>query len=360
MTSKLLIDEYPLIVLPKLAAAIGLNEAIVLQQIHYWVETFKKTRDDHHDQAGHWWVWNTSTEWQENFPFWSERTIWRVLESLRKQFTPSGTDRRVKRGTLVITGNYNRKGYDKTLWYRIDYAELDRIEKAYCQVVKMALTKCQDGIDKVSTPIPETSSETSSDIKNHAPSGAVSPEQEQQADIESFHNGDVPEIKPREPPRPVAIDVIDHIVQQSRRLFGEIDWLLPGTPCGDHDYLAPYQTFCDVLARDPSTIGAHKTLKWLNQFAKMAIVSPGDNGSDAIVIPPAVMAQAIKSIRDDWSFKNKKWRTPYSSGFAELVELTASQIECGALESEAPSASKSLSEAGYDAEAVQAWAKIQQ
>jgi hypothetical protein len=30
-----LIDEYPLVVLPSLAVDYGLNEAIVIQQIHY-------------------------------------------------------------------------------------------------------------------------------------------------------------------------------------------------------------------------------------------------------------------------------------------------------------------------------------
>lgn len=34
--SRLLINEPPLIVLPNLAILIGLNEAIVLQQVHYW------------------------------------------------------------------------------------------------------------------------------------------------------------------------------------------------------------------------------------------------------------------------------------------------------------------------------------
>jgi hypothetical protein len=204
--------------MPKLAAAIGLNEAIILQQIHYWVEKFKEVKDKHHNQDGKWWVWNTSAEWQENFPFWSERTIWRVLESLRNPLVPSPHDKRVQRKALVITGNYNRKGYDKTLWYRIDYDELERVEKAYCQVVKMALTMCQDGIDNVSTPIPETTPETISDIKNQdTPSGVVSSNSEQKAVIESFHNGDVPEQKPQEPAQPVKLDFLTHTAQQAGR-----------------------------------------------------------------------------------------------------------------------------------------------
>ena len=36
--SKLLIADVPLVVLPKLAEEIGLNEAIFLQQLHYRLE----------------------------------------------------------------------------------------------------------------------------------------------------------------------------------------------------------------------------------------------------------------------------------------------------------------------------------
>lgn len=39
LMSKLLIDDYPIQVLPKLAKVIGLNEAIILQQLHYWLNS---------------------------------------------------------------------------------------------------------------------------------------------------------------------------------------------------------------------------------------------------------------------------------------------------------------------------------
>ena len=35
--SKLLIHDKPIMILPSLAQKIGLNEAIILQQIHYWL-----------------------------------------------------------------------------------------------------------------------------------------------------------------------------------------------------------------------------------------------------------------------------------------------------------------------------------
>ena len=42
MSSRLLIDEYPLVVQPSLAALVGINEAIILQQIHYWLQPDRK------------------------------------------------------------------------------------------------------------------------------------------------------------------------------------------------------------------------------------------------------------------------------------------------------------------------------
>jgi len=38
LSSSLLINESPLQVLPSLAVLVGLNEAIVLQQTHYWIK----------------------------------------------------------------------------------------------------------------------------------------------------------------------------------------------------------------------------------------------------------------------------------------------------------------------------------
>ncbi|MCP1176233.1 MULTISPECIES: DnaD domain-containing protein [Bacillus] len=107
--SKLLLDDEPLVILPKLAAAIGLNEAIILQQLHYWLEKSKNVRD------GFRWVYNTYEEWQKQFPFWSESTIKRTIKKLESQH-------------LIIVGKYNKLKIDNTKWYRIDYEVLQNIE----------------------------------------------------------------------------------------------------------------------------------------------------------------------------------------------------------------------------------------
>ncbi|MEN3260292.1 replication protein RepO [Sodalis endosymbiont of Spalangia cameroni] len=108
-TSRLLIHENPLQVLPSLACAIGLNEAMVLQQIHYWLGNSRHVHD------GCKWVYNSVAEWQTQFPFWSETTIKRALTSLEKQ-------------RLVFTANYNQDRRDRSKWYSINYDALKSLE----------------------------------------------------------------------------------------------------------------------------------------------------------------------------------------------------------------------------------------
>ncbi len=104
--NKLLIDDYPIQVLPKLAELIGLNEAIVLQQIHYWLNNSK------HKYDGKTWIFNSYPEWQKQFPFWSLITIKRTIYSLEKQ-------------NLLLIGNYNKAKFDKTKWYSINYQTIE-------------------------------------------------------------------------------------------------------------------------------------------------------------------------------------------------------------------------------------------
>lgn len=108
--SKLLINEVPLMCLPSLAVKIGLNEALFIQQLHYWVDRSKNIID------GRQWVYNTMADWSNQFPFWSQKTLSRTISNLEKK-------------KLVISGNYNQKGYDRTKWYTIDYLALEWLEK---------------------------------------------------------------------------------------------------------------------------------------------------------------------------------------------------------------------------------------
>lgn len=110
--SKLLLPgETSLAFQPRIVKLVEINGAIVLQQVHYWLEVNKEKGQNYRD--GHYWVYNSFTKWGKQFPFWSIRTIKRTFAELEK----SG---------LLLTGNYNERSYDRTKWYRIDYDELHR------------------------------------------------------------------------------------------------------------------------------------------------------------------------------------------------------------------------------------------
>lgn len=110
--SKLLIPEAPLQVIPSLAKAIGLNEALFIQQLHYWS---LKSKDG--------WVYNTYEQWQEQFPFWSNATIRRIIYSLEER-------------KLILSRQ--EASTDRKKYYSVSYDQLEHMD---CPMV----STCTDG-----------------------------------------------------------------------------------------------------------------------------------------------------------------------------------------------------------------------
>lgn len=107
-----------LIVNTDLALVLGdLNEAIILNQLNYWLEINKKADKNFID--GKYWVYNSYAEWRENdFPYWSEKTIQRTFTRLENK-------------GIVISANYNKMCIDKTKWYSIDFEVLEEMINVY-------------------------------------------------------------------------------------------------------------------------------------------------------------------------------------------------------------------------------------
>lgn len=142
--SKLLYKRRPLTINPDLAIAVGLNEAIVLQQVQYWCEHNEEAGRNFHD--GHFWVYNSYPEWQKQFPWWCEKTVKTTFSKLEKR-------------NLLITANYNRKSMDRTKWYRVNHEALDELADSpsgkNCPMYRVDITR----------PIPETNTEISNGKK---------------------------------------------------------------------------------------------------------------------------------------------------------------------------------------------------
>lgn len=115
----LLLDDHPLVILPSLAKELGnLNEAVFLQQLHYWLN---RKKEEGVNSAcfieERYWVYNSLDDWLKQFVWMSKKTLQRTINSL------------VSKG-FVIKGNFNRTKMDQTCWYTIDYDCFFAIEKA--------------------------------------------------------------------------------------------------------------------------------------------------------------------------------------------------------------------------------------
>jgi hypothetical protein len=124
MTSPLLINEPPLQILPSLAKVVGLNEAIVLQQVHYWLNPHFNSNffEERH------WVHNTLTQWQKQFVFWSRKTIKRTIANLEES------------GLLI---SFVTRGFKKTKYYTLDYDLLRRINLSKAHHTHPAQTRAE-------------------------------------------------------------------------------------------------------------------------------------------------------------------------------------------------------------------------
>lgn len=100
----LLMTSRPIVINPDLAYSIGLNEAIALQQINYWLQETKSGMES----DGVRWIYNTTEQWLEQFPFWSESTLKRTFTRLKTL------------GVLKIE-QLNKSQRDMTNFYTINY-----------------------------------------------------------------------------------------------------------------------------------------------------------------------------------------------------------------------------------------------
>ena len=80
----------------------GVDEAIMLKSFQFWIRLNKANKINYHDKR--YWTYNSNKSLTEYFPFWTEKQVRRIIDSL--------TDKQI-----LIKGNYNKIAYDKTSWY---------------------------------------------------------------------------------------------------------------------------------------------------------------------------------------------------------------------------------------------------
>lgn len=102
-------ESQPQVIDPEVAKKIGLNQSIVIRQLHFWLQINEKAKRNLHD--GKVWCYNSIQEWQEsNFMYWSESTIKRVFKRL------------LDLGLIEVISNPVNK-WEKVKWYTINYSK---------------------------------------------------------------------------------------------------------------------------------------------------------------------------------------------------------------------------------------------
>lgn len=140
-----------------IAIEYGVDAAIFIQNLYFWIR--KNEANEKHFHDGRTWTYNTFQAWCTLFPFWSERQV----KYLVKKMTDKG---------LVLTGNYNKIAFDRTLWYALSDNVLSICRNGTVHSTKVSDEKgqiCTMRKDKYVPPIPDIYPDSKPDIYTPLP-----------------------------------------------------------------------------------------------------------------------------------------------------------------------------------------------
>ena len=184
-----------------IATKYGVNSAILLNNIYFWIEKNKANEINFYD--GYYWTFNSKKAFSELFPYLTSRQVDYALEKL------------INDGVL-ITGNYNKNPYDRTLWYAIT-------KKGYSilQNCEMKTTILSNENDNFVEPIPDINTNIKKDIKTILGATDVTPilNEQNEPTFKDSQNAtavlETPPLPPQTPPSPTSL--IDKVEKQPRR-----------------------------------------------------------------------------------------------------------------------------------------------
>ncbi len=87
---------------PIIAKQVGINAAVIYQNIFWWCEKNKANR--HNEHEGRYWTYNSIKAWALLFPYLTPKQIRTALDKLETE-------------GLILSGNFNASAYDRTKWY---------------------------------------------------------------------------------------------------------------------------------------------------------------------------------------------------------------------------------------------------
>ena len=105
----------------------GMEKAVILQNMRFWLDKNKANGTNLYD--GYYWTYNSAEAFYKLFPYFKSA---KVIQRLLKSMVAEG---------LLLDGNYNKKGYDRTKWYSMPEYCTESLDTSHC-------SKMTNGLDK--------------------------------------------------------------------------------------------------------------------------------------------------------------------------------------------------------------------
>ena len=117
----------------------GMLEAVLMNHMQFWISKNESNNVNYFD--GRYWTYNSMKALHKMFPYVSERKLRNALKRLEDD-------------GIIITGNYNKSAYDRTIWYAITEKG-----KSILQNCKMEVAEMSNGNGEKVKPIPDNNTD---------------------------------------------------------------------------------------------------------------------------------------------------------------------------------------------------------
>lgn len=323
MNSKLITPESPLLVPPLLAAEIGLNEALILQQIHYYCLISKHIKRD-----GRRWFWKTLNDWNQTLPFLSISTIRRAIANLRDKFK------------LIDVERHSQKTWYQANWFTINVENVEALwnkisHSEQIHVTNLNTSSCSqrsDDIKEFPSSYFSTQQHDAAEEKNVEPDWE---KVEQQTPVweqkqltgkptnfeqptitrnvdESNQNNEMGVLDPHEDTFSAAVD--EALEKPTREELREVYKKLRELPC------TPIFRLNNQIQ---NVVNSH----WNNVQGAIAYVKEAIRTWKKVDSPEAVFVKACKEGRkpNNWGKPKINYQQPTSEQLAQLADLKSQQ-----------------------------------
>ena len=123
------------------AVLYGVEKAVLLNNLKYWLDHAKANGKKAID--GYYWTFNSATAFAELIPYISPSKIGRLMRELESD-------------GIVIVGNHNRAGYDRTKWYTMPEYALQAASPVIVQNQTIHCPNMNDALSRSEQPIPNS------------------------------------------------------------------------------------------------------------------------------------------------------------------------------------------------------------